>query len=187
MKVMLHLKTEFETVFMINGVFVEDARTVKHDSQQALYITVLPLNAALLPYTVKLSGLKAASNTELCKTITLAENDLLIYLSPRYNYVYSAKPINNIKPNDSVEQFFDMIKRGDVKNARLLMTEELSLSVTDEGLKDFFADYENIIYNDGYIEKSGNTYFLLNEKGNGTLFDFIVKDNLIDNIAEKEH
>ena len=59
MNINLHIKNDFPAVYMLNGVFIESGRRIVIRRDEVTYVTVLPLSAALLPYTVKLAGGKA--------------------------------------------------------------------------------------------------------------------------------
>ena len=92
MQTNLFIKSSFESVFLVNGIFLERPKSLIISKQGVTYITVLPLSSALLPYTVKLCGESVASNQELCESVTLSENKMLLLLKPRYNYVYTSQP-----------------------------------------------------------------------------------------------
>ena len=56
----LHIKSDFDCVYLINGELAERADTVCVSEFDVVYVTVLPLRLDLLPYTVRLCG---ADNT----------------------------------------------------------------------------------------------------------------------------
>lgn len=180
----LHIKTDFEAVYLLNGLFTDNAAAVRHSSDSAAYITVLPLSAMLLPYTVKLSGNRVASNQELCRLVFLDNNKLLLHLLPRHNYVYSAAKPPAPRLKSAAAALFDAVKAGRMTDARALLTPELSSSVTDTALTHFFEPYNAIYLNDGYVIAPENSYILALQDGRGEVFVFALKSGLIDNIVE---
>ena len=68
----LYVKSDFEAVFLINGAFTECAESISIDDEAVYFITALPLNAAFLPYTVKLAAAEVRSNPELAKVYSLS-------------------------------------------------------------------------------------------------------------------
>ncbi|MDR0426061.1 MAG: hypothetical protein LBH24_02705 [Clostridiales bacterium] len=184
MNLTLHIKAEFDAVFLLNGLFCEQARSIRHSGAQVLYITVLPLSAVYLPYTVKLAGETARSNGELTRVLRLSDSALLLRLLPRYNYVYTAKPADPAPRSPLIPAFFDAVKKNELSRARAMMTYELSASVEDGALLHFFAEFSDIVYNDGYVPAPDNSYFLFDEAGKNALFVFHLKNNLIDDITE---
>lgn len=187
MNINLHIKNDFPAVYMLNGVFIESGRRIVIRRDEVTYVTVLPLSAALLPYTVKLAGGKARCNEELCRVFTLTENDLVLRLSPRYNYVYSPEPQNSAVERSSalVPRFFAAVVSKDLQNARKFLTQGLASTIDDASLTAFFSDYDDIIANDGYVPAAPNSYFLIDKEGKAALFTFSLKDNLIDDITER--
>lgn len=135
-------------VFLINGSFVEKPGAVPYDDSEPLYITVLPLSAVLLPYTVKLLKGKAAENNLLCDCYEIEKGHTLCLLKPRHNYVYAppAAP-EPVHGGGVFEAFFALVKQGKTVEARRHMTPELSASLSDEGLTEFFSEYEALCEN----------------------------------------
>lgn len=182
MKINLYLRPEFESVYLINGTFTDrNGVTVKSDC--VTYITLLPLCAALLPYTVKLCGIRPDSNKGLVKVTPLCDGEAIIRFAPRYNYVYCPDPpAPKEKETDCAVRFFACVHNGDYAAARSLMTPELSATVTDDALGEFFSDYDEAIKNDGFAPGGG--YYLVKKSGGATRFDFTQKNGLIDDIVE---
>jgi len=83
----IFIKTDFKCVFLLNGTFSEKADGFLYPKKEPLYITVLPLNAYLLPYTVKLLGAKTLENESLCASFSRGDKTY-IKLIPRYNNIY---------------------------------------------------------------------------------------------------
>ena len=50
----LHIQSDFDCVYSINGEFYERADSITMSEYDVAYITVMPLKFSLLPYTVKL-------------------------------------------------------------------------------------------------------------------------------------
>ena len=124
------IKTEFESVFLLNGVFSECLKPFLYPINEALYITVLPLEAQLLPYTIKTIGAKALCNPSLAqfdfdprshKMVsnladsaaakrarglapgfdTFYNNNITITLLPRYNYIYDLNKAPNFTKSEN--------------------------------------------------------------------------------------
>ena len=186
MQTNLFIKTSFESVYFVNGVFLERPKTLIISRQGVTYITVLPLSSALLPYTVKLCGTSVRSNEQLCKCVKLTEDKYLLFLSPRYNYVYTAQGIPTKTEQDVPCRFFELIKKGDVVSARKLLTPSLSCNVDDDALTDFFGEYETILLDDGYVSGDKNNYLLIDKSGNFTSFTFVLSSSLIDDVKQNE-
>lgn len=188
MNINLHIKSAFPAVYLINGIFVENADKLVIRPNEVTYVTVFPLSAALLPYTVKLAGGKARCNEELCSVFSLTPDNLLVRLRPRYNYVYSTKSGDFPRANrdETVTSFFDCIMKKDMASARKYLTESLSSSIDDASLASFFNGYEDIVANDGYVSADPDCYFLIDKSGKSSLFSFSLKHGLIDDITERE-
>ena len=183
MKINLFLRPRFDSVYLVNGTF-SDRGGVTIQSDRVTYITLLPLCAALLPYTVKLCGIRPDSNEGLVKVTRLGDTEAVIRFAPRYNYVYCPDPPTpKEKETDCAIRFFGCVESGDYSAARALMTPELSSTVTDDSLGEFFAEYDDIVLNDGFTDGGG--YYLVRKNGGATLFDFTRKNGLIDDITER--
>ncbi len=187
MECVIHIKTGFKSVFLLNGSFVEKADSFSYNIKEPLYITVLPLSAHLLPYTVKILGSKTLSNESLCSVYTLAPARFLIKLAPRYNYVFSPEhSVNCDTPRTEAESFFHYVKSGKLSLARELMTKPLSESIDDESLRAFFDGFTDIVKNEYLMKSSPHSYFLIDPEGKATLFEFVTEGRFIDNIMQNE-
>lgn len=171
MESLITLNNNFEAVFLVNGIFTEK-NTFSYDEESVIYITVLPMDSLLLPYTIKFSAGKILNGKTFATSIKIA-NGFLIKLHPRFSYVYSTQP--HLSPADIAESFFEKIKNDDVEKARAMLCKELSLSLTDTDLKEFFAGYTDII-------KATEGYYLINTSNEGELYEFSIKNELIENI-----
>ena len=130
MRIMYAFVPHFECVTLINGAFNERPAALSYPSASPLYITLLPLRAMLLPYTVRLIGGKVASNAELARSFEAGADRYIITFDERHNYVYSPRTPVTHPPTDPAERFFRAVKSGDVGLARGMMTKELILRPT---------------------------------------------------------
>ena len=180
----LYVKSDFEAVFLINGAFTECAESISIDDEAVYFITALPLNAAFLPYTVKLAAAEVRSNPELAKVYSLSPSCALLRLSPRYAYVYSPSQASAAKRTDSpVAAFFFAVKDGDFVSARRYLTKELSAAADDEALSAFFDGYSEI-FPDPESPENGGAFYLSGEDGNASSFSFKLSSGLIDEVTE---
>lgn len=164
---------------------MESAENIQYIDNESLYITALPLHALLLPYTVKLAGGKPITNAELTVSYSLPNNQYHIKLLQRYNYVYSTPSphIAQIESSGVIPRMLRAVKENNFTAARLCMTPDLSSSIDDSSLTDFFSEYIDIIENN-YLPGLPNSYFLIDKNNKGHLFNFTLKSNLIDNMIE---
>lgn len=182
MEIMLHIKSEVNAVLLVNGTFVERADAVRCNSAEPVYLTLLPLEAIYLPYTVKLLGAKPLTNTALCSVYDVGGDRFLVRLKGRYNYVYSpASAASEHGETGLVPRFFRAVKDGSFAAARACMTNELSATVSDEALADFFEEYCDVAEN---VYTSEGGWFLLKKDGQGARFTVQMRSGLIDNIEE---
>ena len=182
MRIMYAFVPHFECVTLINGAFNERPAALSYPSASPLYITLLPLRAMLLPYTVRLIGGKVASNAELARSFEAGADRYIITFDERHNYVYSPRTPVTHPPTDPAERFFRAVKSGDVGLARGMMTKELSESVTDEALADFFSPYSYIAPNP-YSDIRA-THFLAPSEGRAEGFVFAFDGSLLADIEE---
>ncbi|MBR2988804.1 MAG: hypothetical protein IKC64_03670 [Clostridia bacterium] len=184
METTLFIKSAFECVYFINGSFFENPKKIVVGNDEIAFITVMPLSAGILPYTVKLSSKRIYSNCDLCTLITLDENKSLLRFFPRYNYVYSPTVKTQTSAVDGVvAHFLHAVNKGDYALARSYLTPSMSNEVSDDALKEFFAPYVDAIDASGIGLYSENTYLLSNEKGSITPFHFDIKMGFIDDIT----
>ena len=178
----LYLYPHFDTVYLINGKFAENPKSIILSDKEATYITVLPLSAALLPYTVLLTGKRIASNNALCSLIRCNFGEVLM-LAPRYNYIYSGQEANFPLGESVVEKFFSAVTLKKVDEARRYLSPSLSDSVNDEALCSFFDGYSYILPCSKF-NKRENSFLLVDEQKNATVFVFSLKCGLIDDVTE---
>jgi len=191
------LRSDFGAVFLVNGVFSEGAAAFSYPKGEALYITVLPLEAQLLSYTVKIIADVALCNTDLVVAIKHGDN-IVIKLRPRYNYVYNTKitktrnafrldnpfvpfasAVDNVEkgalavhaPLSTPERLFRAIKQQSFATAKTCCTESLLATLDQKALADFFSDYTDIIANDfANNDNSNAANDLQNDNVNKTYF-----------------
>lgn len=185
MDITLFIKSSFDTVYLINGSFFEKPNKLVVSSGEIAFITVLPLSAGILPYTVKLSGGKVFNNTDLCSLVKISPEKYLLRFFPRYNYVYAPSQKDQPTTLDGVVlRFFSAITRGDLILARTCLTSSLSSAITDDALKEFFKPYCDIIDGHGVSGYGENTFLLVDNTDKITPFRFSLKAGLIDDITE---
>jgi hypothetical protein len=186
MNIILHFETAYEAVYAVNGVFLENAQKIRYEDNQAIYVTVFPLKAQLLPYTVKLIGGKVVCNKELCDSFALPHNNFFVRLQPRHNYVYSPTARVIEQSAGIVPSFYHKIKNGDITQARKLMTQDLNKCIEDDAMQAFFKDFIAIIPNKFFDNLSPHGYFLINTANECSFYIFDIVDGLIDNIRQSE-
>ena len=180
----MFIKSAFECVYLINGSFFENPKKIVVSGGEIAFITVLPLSAGILPYTVKLSAERIYSNCDLCSLIKLDENKSLLRFFPRYNYVYSPSIKSQTQAVDGVvAHFLHAVNRGDYALARSYLTPSMSSEVSDDALCEFFKPYSDAIDASGIGNYSENTYLLTDENGAVTPFHFSIMVGLIDDIT----
>ncbi len=175
----LHIKSEFECVYMINGAFVERADRLTMSEYDVVYVTALPLKHTLLPYTVKLCGAENFDG-ELASGIRLGTDHYLLTLSPRYIIVYgNAKPLP--PPSTPIARLFSYIKNSDVNSAYSMLSEELKSTIRKTDLSSFFDGFDRLAECNW---ETGNKFYLIDKNGRAHLHAYTVKDEFIDNITE---
>jgi hypothetical protein len=179
MDIKLSIKNDFETIYLINGRMLENGE-IYFGQNEVVYITVLPLDPVLLPYTVKLVGGRVKKGELFAKTYMLDKDRFVLKLLPRYSYIYSTSEEEKIE-KDVVERFFSLVRGEHLLEARELMTSELSESIDDKSLADFFEGRNDIVAEN----KSKGRYYLIDSEGNGVLCSFVIRSGKIDNIIEE--
>lgn len=186
MDVIYHFDCTFPAVFTVNGVFFESLAKLKSGFGDSLYITVFPLDAIYLPYTVRLGGGEVFANSTLTVMYMLKKEHYYVRLLPRFNYVYSPVRHEPLRRGTSAaRRLFEALKEKDVAAARAMLTSELSASVDDKSLLEFFDGYRDLVENNNYISGIGESFFLIPDSGEcATLFKVDSQNGLIDNIGE---
>lgn len=175
----LHIKSEFECVYLINGEFYERADTLTMSEFDVAYITVLPLKHTLLPYTVKLIGAENITS-ELATGIRLNDEHYILSLAPRYIIVYgNSKPLPT--PTSLISRLFAFIKNGDINSAYAMLSEDLKSDLNKSELSAFFENYERLAE---CTWENSRKFFLIDKNGAAKLHTYSVKDDFIDDIVE---
>jgi hypothetical protein len=170
MKVILH--SDFECVFYINGVLREKGGWEIEDGV-VYYVTILPLDALYMPYTVKLVGDKICSNRMLAVSVKTKRDTYLLF-TKRYEYVFSPPSFGD--KTSVAAKFFSLVKQAKFNDARALMTQSLSDSVSDEDLAGFFQDYDFI------ARLSGDEWLLASKTGEGEITSFALEGDKINDV-----
>ena len=174
----LHIQSEFECIYLINGEFYERADSITMSEYDVAYVTVLPINPRLLPYTVKLCGTENVK-TELALGLRLSPDHYLLSLSPRYIIVYGAAP-KPVPPKSHIARLFALLKSGEVAAAYSMLSDELKKSIDKDTLSAFFADYERLIECEW---EKGNKFFLIDTHSAAHLHTYTLKNEFIDDIS----
>ena len=170
MDITITLLPETDSVYLFNGRFFEgDVFVTTPDT--VIYLTVLPLDARYMSYTVKLIGHKCDS--ELALSCKLSENEYAIKLGGRYSFVYSPQHIN--VPEDVCCKFFYYVKGKHFDFARDLLSNGLS-GLNEQELTAFLNDYIDLI-------RIKDKYYAVDKVGVGHICVFAYKDGKIDNIS----
>ncbi len=171
MDINIMLLPETESVYLIGGGFFEGDSFVC-SLGEVVYLTVLPLDARYLPYTVKLIGNKVASNEGVAFMCKIGENEYALKLGLRYSFIFSAKHSN--MPGDMCCRFFYYVKGKHYASAFELLSSGLVMGERD--LEAFFNEYTEIF-------KVRDRYFLMDDRNVGHECVFAFKDGKIDNIS----
>lgn len=169
-----------DSVLLLNGSFVQTAVSVRYDSREPLFVTVLPLDAANLPYTVELVDGKAVTNSSLAVCCDMGENHRYVELKPRSAYVYSPSTPLPAASTAAPAHFLSLIREGNYSAARELMSKSLSESVTDRALADFF-DGVTAVRENVYTPERG--YLLIKTDGTAQKCDIEMRGGIIENIV----
>ncbi len=178
----LHIKSEFDCIYFINGVMYERVDSLTMSEYDVVYITVLPLKHTLLPYTVKLNGADNVSD-ELCSGLRLGDDHYLLTLAPRYMIVYGSADKQSTATSGRITRLFNLVKNGDVNAAYAMLSESLRATIGKSDLAAFFDDYDRIA--ECYWDDSAK-FYLIDKNGKTQLHSYTLKDEFIDNIVECE-
>lgn len=178
----LHIKSEFECVYLINGEFVETANSLSMSEYDIVYVTVLPLKPTLLPYTVKLCGTDSIAS-ELATGIRLDADNYLLVLSPRYMTVYVSAQ-NAPQQGSHIARLFSLVKSGDLAAAHAMLSDTLKSSIDRDDLAAFFNGYEKIA--ECTWASGENKFYLIDKNGASRLHSYALKDGFIDDIVEMD-
>lgn len=166
------LVPESECVYLLNGSFFEGERIVVSQNS-VLFVTVLPLNAQYLPFTVKLIGAKVVSNHALALSCKTGETEYVLKLGKR-QYVYSAT--HDCLPSEAELRFFYLIKGKHLSLVGEMMSKSLRAGLSDAELLAFWDDYNDLI-------KVNGTCYAVDEAGVGHRCKFTFVENKIDDVS----
>ena len=171
------------SVLLLNGSFVQTAGSVRYEQSEPLFVTVLPLNAQYIQYTVQLLGGKAVSNAPLTYCCNMGNGHYYVELLPRSAYVYSPEHKSAPEPTDAPNMLLNLIKSGNIAAARSLLTPELSESISGESLADFFKGVVAVRPNTFTPEKG---YLLIKEDSSAPIANITYRNGLIDDRSTNE-
>lgn len=175
----LHFCAE-NSVLLLNGSFVQSAASVRYDAAEPLYVTVLPLEASHLPYTVEILGGKAVTNVSLAPSYDMGSGHFFIELKPRYAYIYSSAAVRKRTNAANVpSRLLEFVRERNFSAARSLLSDSLSESVTDDAIADFF---DGVLYLRENIYTPEKGWLLIKSDGTAPRCDIKLKNGLIENI-----
>lgn len=175
----LHIQSDFDCVYSVNGEFFERATSVSMSEYDVVYVTVFPLGNLLLPYTVKFCGTENIK-TELACGVRLSPEHYILTLSPRHMTVYGSRQ-KALLPKSNIARLFAFVKSGDTTSAYAMLTDELKSHIGKSELSEFFKNYEHLIECDW---EHGNKFYLININGMSKLHTYTLKNEFIDDITE---
>ena len=175
----LHIQSEFECIYYINGEFFERADSLAMSEFDVVYVTVFPIKPTLLPYTVKLRGAETVK-TEFAFGMRLSTEHYLLSLLPRHMIVYSGtlKPLPPLSP---ISRLYAFLRGGDVGSAYAMLSAELKSSIDKATLERFFSDCERIAE---CRWEDGNKFYKIDKNCTAKLCAYTLKDEFIDDITE---
>ncbi len=168
-----------DCVLLLNGSFVQSATSVRYEYNEPLYVTVLPLNAVHLPYTVEFLRGKAVTNKDLAICCDMGDGHLYIELKPRYAFVYTPNMRYNEPHENLPSRLLGYVRGNNFAAARTMLTDTLGESVTNEALSEFFEGVTCVRENTFTPQKG---YLLIKEDGTASRCDIVIKGGLIENI-----
>ena len=177
----MHFVTE-NSVLLLNGSFVQSAAAVRYESGEPLFVTVLPLEAMYIAYTVAILDGKAVTNAQLAVCCDMGGGHKYIELRPRSAYVYAPSYKVHAAPVPSVPaQLLSYVREANFSAARTLLSPELSESISDEALADFFAGVTAVRENVFTPQKG---WLFLKEDGTASVCAIDMRGGIIENIVE---
>lgn len=169
------------SVLLLNGSFVQSATAVRYPKEEPLFVTVLPLNAMYLPYTVEILGGKAVHNASLALCCAMDNEHYYIELKPRSAYVFSPAALPPLRSSPSAPaQLLSFVKDSNFVAARALLSPRLGETVSDEALADFF-DGVVAVRENAFTPQKG--WLLVKEDGTAPVCEIEFSHGLIENIT----
>lgn len=178
----LHIQSDFDCIYLINGELAERADSVTMSEYDVAYITVLPLDVSLLPYTVKIVNADNINNG-LAIGIRLSSEHYLLSLAPRRPVIYRTDASAPVACGPSrISRLFFNIKSGNIAAAYAMLSDSLKAALDKKTLEAFFNGYERLV--ECTWEKSGNKFYLITPSGVAKLHTYSVQNEFIDDITE---
>lgn len=175
----LHIQSEFDCVYYINGEFFERADCLTMSEFDVAYVTVFPLKHTLLPYTVRLRGAENVKS-ELACGVRLSPDHYLLSLAPRHMTVYAStfKPTSPLNP---ISRLYSLVRSGELDAAYSMLSAELKSSIDKNTLGEFFSDCERIVE---CRWEGENKFYKIDKNSAVKLCEYTLKDEFIDDITE---
>ncbi len=168
------------SVLLLNGSFVQSAHSVRYSSDEPLFVTVLPLEAMFLPYTAEILNGKALSNKSLAVCSDMGNGHILVELKPRLAYVFSPQTPVTEPVASAPAQLLAFVREGNFSAARSMLAPDLSDSISDEALADFFDGVLSVREN-AFTPQKG--YLLVKSDGTAPRCEITMRGGLIENIV----
>lgn len=183
MEANLFLKSVTDAWFLVNGKLVENGSGVSVERDQAVCVTVFPVNPALLPYSARIIDRSVSPDNALVSVVEVGQNCAVALFDSRYECVFSPESYKKtpVFCDGLVCEFFWMVKSGDVDGARAMMTEELSASVDDSALSAFFDGYKSIFKAD-FLPGERNSYMLVTDDDHIAPLSVVLVGDKIDDV-----
>lgn len=172
MDINITLIPECDSVFLINDRLMDEVSFYTNENT-VTYVTILPLNAVFLPYTVKLVGSAIVSNQSLALSCKISENEYALRLGNR-QHVYS--PLHVSLSDDVCIRFFYLVKGKHLSFASELMSDSLKAGLGDSELTTFFDAFSDMINYKG-------RYYAVDKQGVGHYCAFCIADGKIDDVS----
>lgn len=173
----LHIQTLFDCALLVNGGFFEPQSVLELGEFDVLYVTVLPTDCALLPYTVKLVGAQPV-HTELALGLRLSDSLYLLELSPRRPVMYACTPPP--PPSTPISRLFAAVKAGELERAHAMLTDRLKADVDRTTLSSFFSRYTRLV--ECLWEPAARAFYLIDSNGNAVRHTYSLVNDLIDDL-----
>ena len=179
----IFLKSAVDAYFLVNGKFVKNGGSITLSGGTA-FVTVFPTHGALIPYSVRIEDGEVEENC-LVRVVTVKEDCDIAVFDKRYECVFSPETVRDYCFGEGlIQQFFKLIKNGDLTKARAFLTPDLSKSVDDEALKGFFDDYDLVLSSDFVTGKTGS-YLFVRPDGTAKPHRVSFLGELIDDVSEE--
>lgn len=173
----LHIQPLFDCALLVNGAFFEPRSPLELGEYDVLYVTALPTDCALLPYTVKLVGAQPV-HTELALGLRLSDGLYVLELAPRRPVLYSFAPPP--PPATPIARLFAAVKAGELDRAFSMLTDRLKADIDRATLAQFFARYSRLV--ECSWDPASHIFYLVDNNGNAVKHNFTLVNDLIDDL-----